>query len=144
MPTHNSEVSTILGRWYFRVVFCSNNSTACWRTTASTQTMRDQFTAILCLSKHHTARFFHSLLLNPFPALMLFTCASQAIVFVNVTTEGSRNRTQYFAVCEVEVVIHLHSERLLPQTTEVDDTVFTSSMLYIVHSEYPLTSNICL
>lgn len=75
---------------------------------------------------------------------MLFTCASQAIVFVNVTTEGSRNRTQYFAVCEVEVVIHLHSERFLPQTTEVDDTVFTSSMLYIVDSEYPLTSNICL
>lgn len=126
------------------MVFYSNSSTAFWRTTAGTQTIRDESTAILCLSKHHTARFSHSLLLNPFPALMLFTCASPAIVFVNVTTEGSRNRTQYFAVGEVEVVIHLHSERLLPQTAEVDDTVFTSSMLHVVHSKYPLTSNVCL
>lgn len=97
------------------------------------RTIRDKF----------TARFFLSLLLAPSPHAFPHVPTKQQR-FENAAIEGSRNRTQYFAVREVEVVIHLYSERLLPQTTEVDDSVFTPSVLYVIHGEYPLTSDICL
>lgn len=133
----NSEVSTALGRW--NIIFYSHCSIIFLTTDSGNENFQRQVYCDFAFIQN-TPRFFLTPSANPHA----FPLVPPKHNILSAATEGSRNRTQYFAVCEVEVVIHLHSERLLPQTTEVDDPIFASSMLYITHSEYPFTSIICL